>query len=560
MARQRMRAEGRRASGMPVSVKFALVTGGIVAVFMLGFGLFLRGFIRDAVHRQVLQAAWESAYVGAQADLDAWTSFFGTEFQGLTVEQLNAKVQEEGWTPKDYERRYQNEAVMQRLEWNKARFRRAVLPGIRIVALELLDKTEPGNIRLLGQSYEGDLDFTPLVATAPVQIPSGDVREGFMPIAGVPRHVIRASHPVGRLDDARTGELAVYLDARIVDEATGALMLRVIYSAIGFVIIGAGLAWFVGRTLMRPLVKLQEDIRVVAGGDLAHRTSVRSGDEIGELARTFDVMTESLQQAQERERETAGSRHQMSLAAEVAASLVPASLPALPGYEIAGHHAAGGQLGGETYDVLRLPGGRLGLIVSSASGTGVPAAMVMAMARSSLAAVASTEADPGEILRRVNNLLSGDLRRGMYVTVLLAVLDPSSGTLSLANAGHAPLLFSRGQALKVVHSEGIALGFDKGPVFDRTLKVLRVPLQPGDRVVLYGPGVTRVNGEGGAPLGEERFAALVKREAGHPAPVFVKRMAALVAKFRGEAPCNEDVTLLALSRQDEGGGRAGGEA
>jgi serine phosphatase RsbU (regulator of sigma subunit) len=102
--------------------------------------------------------------------------------------------------------------------------------------------------------------------------------------------------------------------------------------------------------------------------------------------------------------------------------------------------------------------------------------------------------DLAYILREANALLSPDLRRGMYVTVLLAILDPRAHVLTVANAGHAPLLLVRGGKLTAVHSEGIAMGLDKGPVFDSTLKVVRIQVQPGDRAILYTPGVTRVNG------------------------------------------------------------------
>jgi sigma-B regulation protein RsbU (phosphoserine phosphatase) len=233
--------------------------------------------------------------------------------------------------------------------------------------------------------------------------------------------------------------------------------------------------------------------------------------------------------------------------------LFPTRLREVPGYDLAGHHEASGQLGGEYYDVLQMPGGRYGLLVGSASGSGVPAAMVMAMARSFLAALARSETDPGKVLREVNALLSGDLRRGMYVTVLLAVLDPGAGTLTLANAGHAPLLYCKagGKSVAPVQSEGIALGFDKGPVFDQTLKVVRLTLKSGDRAVLFTPGVTRVTGADGSALGEGRFAAVVKREAHQPAATFVRRVAATVKKFRGDLPLSEDVTLLTLGRLSE---------
>jgi serine phosphatase RsbU (regulator of sigma subunit) len=295
-------------------------------------------------------------------------------------------------------------------------------------------------------------------------------------------------------------------------------------------------------------------MEIVASGDLAHRTVAQRQDEIGVLADAFDTMTQTLAEAQQRERETAASRHQMTVAGEVASRLFPAHLPTIAGFDLAGHHESSGTLSGDYYDVLELPGGRTGLLIGAASGTGVPAAMVMAMARSFIAAVARDEADPGAVLREVNALLSGDLRRGMYVTVLLAVLDPGAATLTLANAGHPPLLLVRagGKSIAAVHSEGIALGFDKGPVFDHTLKVVRLELAPGDRAVLYTPGITRVTGADGSLLGESRFAALVKREAGQGAEAFVKRVAATVRKFMGEARLSEDVTLLTLGRLGPG--------
>ncbi|MGQ0553038.1 MAG: PP2C family protein-serine/threonine phosphatase [Planctomycetota bacterium] len=546
---KKIRTEGRRVREMPIALKLALIMAGLVAVFMLGFGAFASAFVKDAVRQQILRAAYEAAFTAAHADLEAWGEWFGTEFQGLTREELAAQVQT--MTPKEYAERYQGSAVTLRRDRNKERFTRMTGKGLRIVAVELLDPHggEGGQGRLLAKSYSGGLQFSGLPDSHYVAERGGAV-EGWMNLEGIDRHVIRGSYPVESLRGPSTVELAVYIDADAIEGATSELMAKVSVGAMGIVAIGAVVAFFAGRWLMKPLKLLQDDLRIVAGGDLEHRTQVHSGDEIGALARSVDQMTQSLAEAARLERESAQSRHQMGVAAEVATSLFPTQLPALPGYDLAGHHESSGQLGGEYYDVLRMPGGRLGLLVGSASGTGVPAAMVMAMARSFLAALSRERQDPGAVLREVNALLSGDLRRGMYVTVLLAVLDPQTGVLEIANAGHPPLLFCRGgKGVAPVHSEGIALGFDKGPVFDRTLKTVRVSLQPGDRVVLYTPGITRVTGGKGEALGEERFAALVRREAGHPAALVLRRIAATVTKFRGDAALTEDVTLLTLGRQ-----------
>jgi len=563
MATRTRRGEGR-ARSLSIAVRMAAVMAALVVAFMVSFGLFQAFYIRDSIRREIMWAAYDAAYAAAHAGLEAWDEQFGTPFQGMSQADLDFKVQ--SMTKEDFDATFMAPEVVSRRELNRSRFPRMIDPRVRIVAAELYDASAN---RLLAQSYSGSLVFTPGGAP-PLKFDRGSVQEGTMLVEGREQQVIRGSYPVEPLvaEGASAGgaaaaagsaaasgqgpriELAVYIDAAAVGQSFAALLQRFYLLGAAFLAVGAGLSWAVGKRLMRPLVRLEEDMQIVAGGDLAHRTVAQRNDEIGALAHAFDAMTQSLAEAQQRERETAASRHQMTVAGEVASSLFPAHLPAIEGFDLAGHHEASGTLSGDYYDVLELPGGRVGLLVGSASGTGVPAAMVMAMARSFIAAVARDQADPGAILRQVNALLSGDLRRGMYVTVLLAVLDPGEASLSIANAGHPPLLLARGggASLAAVHSEGIALGFDKGPVFDHTLKVVRLQLAAGDRAVLYTPGISRVTGADGSQLGEPRFAGLVKREAGHPAEVFVQRVAATVRKFAGDRALSGDVTLLTLGR------------
>jgi sigma-B regulation protein RsbU (phosphoserine phosphatase) len=521
----------------------------LVAVYMVAFGVMLKPLIERSVKQQIKLAAYESAHIAAQADLDAWSEFFGTEFQGSTNDEIRTAV--EGMTAADYARRYGEGEVRLLRTWNKGRFGRLIQSDTRILAAEILS---PDQRVLLASSHGSASEFEPVTDAPDFGALRGSSMEGVLVLSGQRHHAIRGSYPILGQNGQARGEMVVYIRAGAIALATSELMMYVAMAAGIFILVGIGVTWLVGQRMMRPIKLLQDDMRVVAGGDLEHRTSIHSGDEIGQLARSFDHMTQSMAEAQQLERDSAAGRHQLGVAAEVAASLYPTRLPEIDGYDLAGHHEASGQLAGEYYDVLQLPNGHWCLIVGSASGSGVPAAMVMAMARSFLAAVLRTQTDPGEALRQVNSLLSGDLRRGMYVTMLLAVLDPEQGTLAVANAGHSPLILARGKGLAPVHSEGIALGFDKGPVFDKTLKTVRLAIKPADRVSLYTPGITRVVGADGSALGDKRFAGLIKREAGHPASQFVRRIAATVKKFRGEVALSEDVTLLTLGRlADEGG-------
>ena len=111
-------------------------------------------------------------------------------------------------------------------------------------------------------------------------------------------------------------------------------------------------------------------------------------------------------------------------------------MPSLQGWQINPFYQPAREVGGDFYDFHLHSGDRLGVVVGDATGKGVPAALVMASARSMLRAVAQASNSPGEVLRRVNDALVTDIPPNMFVTCFYAILEPESGTLSYANAGH----------------------------------------------------------------------------------------------------------------------------
>ncbi len=539
-------SEGRHVKGTSLAIKLSVAITMLVLVFMLVFALFLRSFVHDTMRDQVIRTAKEAARAGAQAELAAWELYYGTPYQGMAKAEIQAIVDQ--WTPEQYENRFLTPDQRQQLEWNRKRLQRFSDENSLILEVDIVSQDR--RTILATSMVGGSTKYEPTKESA--RDDDEFAEEGYLTYPGTQRlFVVRGQAPVLDKSGHVAGYFGVYIDARNIVDATSAFMLTVSYAAALFILLGAALSFVMGRRITRPLTKLQEDIRVVAGGDLEHHTVPHSSDEIGQLARTFDHMTKTLRVAQEQERETAAAQHQMTVAGEVTDRLFPDDMPMVPGYDMGGHHEVAGAVGGEYYDVLVMDGGRIGFLIAAASGTGIPAAMVMAMTRSYLKEVAHHEQDPGVVLRRVNELMAGELREGMYVSVLLAVLDPDTGRVCVANAGHAPLITWRRSTGKIAaqHSEGIALGFDSGPVFDRTLKVLDVDLEPGDRIVLLCAGVGGLQGAEGGELGDRRFLGLIQHEAEHPSGQFVKRVAALLAKFRGKQPLSVDVTLLTLRRQ-----------
>ena len=243
---------------------------------------------------------------------------------------------------------------------------------------------------------------------------------------------------------------------------------------------------------------------------------------------------------------------EMELAGEVREALMPLATPELPNYDVGSAHLSSPRLGGDFFEFIERDDGRMGFLVCDVSGQGVPAALVGATARAYLRTGLSDEADVEEVLSGINRFLRNDVRRGMFVTALFCLVDRERGVASVACAGHkVPLVrySAADQKLRLVHPEGIAMGLDPGPVFDRTLKLQEVPIEPGDRLLLCNSGPLKIaNGEG-EELGEKRFFRLVLKHAQQDSRDFIRGLRKDLEGFAGGEDLPGDVALVTLSRE-----------
>jgi len=150
----------------------------------------------------------------------------------------------------------------------------------------------------------------------------------------------------------------------------------------------------------------------------------------------------------------------------------------------------------------------------------------------------------------VNRNLTGDLPPGRHVTALYVVMDLKQGKATLASAGHLPLLVYRHATGKIakVNPEGIALGLDPGPLFDRSLQEGDIPIGVGDRIVLYTDGALKIVDEAGEEFGESRFYATVTREAPKNSQAFVNFVGSAIDQFHLNTPQNDDITISTVKR------------
>jgi len=173
-------------------------------------------------------------------------------------------------------------------------------------------------------------------------------------------------------------------------------------------------------------------------------------------------------------------------------ALLPKSSPYIPGFVISGLTVPAGAVGGDWYDFIPFADGRLGLVLADVSGKGTAAALLMSATRGMLRSLAEACRTPGEVLTKLNGLLVEDFPAGKFVTLVYAVLDPATRTLSFANAGHLHPLFIDGKGARFIDTErGVPLGISCGDYSETS-----VTLSAGSRLVFYSDGITEaVNGE-----------------------------------------------------------------
>ncbi|MEX1025111.1 MAG: SpoIIE family protein phosphatase [Planctomycetota bacterium] len=345
--------------------------------------------------------------------------------------------------------------------------------------------------------------------------------------------------------------IASFVGGELGELANQRFTLGLVAALGGAAVVGGLAAFVIGQRAAAPIHRLIEDVRAIARGNLSHRTRPASIAEVASLARTIDRMTADLKEAQEAHWELSTRERELELAGEVREALLPLATPLLSGLDLGALHLASYELSGDFHDYVERPDGSVCLLVCDVSGEGVPAALVAGTARAYLRSELSLAADIGEALRRVNRWMSDDVRRGMYVTALVVEVAPNAEHATVACAGHKlPLLRYTAveRSLRVVHPQGIALGFDRGSVFDRRLAVERIEFAPGDRLLLATASAVSIQDPAGAELGEDAFFRRFLARASQETNACLKGLRTDLLAFAQEDQLARNVSLVTVLR------------
>jgi serine phosphatase RsbU (regulator of sigma subunit) len=246
------------------------------------------------------------------------------------------------------------------------------------------------------------------------------------------------------------------------------------------------------------------------------------------------------QEIRERER----VEQELRVARNIQQASLPEEVPSLEGWQISPYYQPAREVGGDFYDFLELEDGQLGLVVGDATGKGVPAALVMASARSMLRAIAqASDYSPGDVLARVNDALIADIPSNMFVTCFYAVLDPKSATLSYANAGHDLPYLLRNNAAEELRARGMPLGLMPGMGYEEN----EIVLEEGEAALFYSDGLVEAHNPKGEMFGFPRLRELIG-EHGEESSLEDLLLEELYS-FVGEGwEQEDDITLLTLRR------------
>jgi sigma-B regulation protein RsbU (phosphoserine phosphatase) len=353
----------------------------------------------------------------------------------------------------------------------------------------------------------------------------------------------------------RPTEQAIVAEA----EAAQALVYRHIGLSLAvltgvFLLILAGIAVISRRMaekITEPILELEDGAAIIGNGNLEHRLQIKTGDEIQQLGETFNRMAADLATHIRSLTETTAAKEriqsELKLATDIQASLLPRIFPPFPDrtdIELFALMDPAKEVGGDFYDFFFVDDQRICLIIGDVSDKGVPAALYMMVAKTLLKSEALRDADPAQVLERVNAILSLDNESSMFVTVFCAVLDTATGRLACANAGHLPpLLLQPGEAAACRRFNP---GFVLGPMPGISYQTEQLTLQPGDLFLLYTDGVNEAVDQDKNEFGDQRLLDCVTRTgAGRPEEM-IRAIRTEVQQFANGAPQSDDITMLAI--------------
>ncbi len=319
-----------------------------------------------------------------------------------------------------------------------------------------------------------------------------------------------------------------------------------------FLVVYAGalvLGLLLARSITRSVHALFLGTKRIRQGDFGGAIAVRSRDQLGELAESFNLMARGIQDLLREQVEKQRLEEELRIARQIQMSLLPAQgLAPLAGVRIAALCLPAAEVGGDYYDLLPLSETRMGVLVADVSGKGTSAALYMAELKGLVLSLSRIYESPARLLSEANRILSANMDARSFITMTYAVVDTAARTLRYARAGHNPMIHldARTGRTRVLTPAGLGLGIDPGERFDKILEEAELPLVSGDIFLFFTDGLSEAMNTRAELFGEKRLRRILEEGEGLGSDELKALILEEIRRFVGEADQHDDMTLVIL--------------
>lgn len=300
------------------------------------------------------------------------------------------------------------------------------------------------------------------------------------------------------------------------------------------------------RSITGSVHALSVGTRKLQMGDFSHRIIVKSQDQLGDLARSFNSMSQGIEDLLEQQGEKERMEEDLRVARNIQMSLLPQEYVEVEGLKIAAVCLPANEMGGDYFDLLPLSDHRLGVLIADVSGKGTSAALYMAELKGLILSLSRNHDSPRALLTELNEILAPNLDRRSFVTMTYAIIDSKKRTLRMARAGHNPLIHFDGRTdeTRLLSPPGLALGFDSGERFKAVIEEVELPLVHGDAFLFFTDGISEAMNGKAELFGESRLASILKEASNLSSDDLKERILHEVRAFAaGESP-HDDMTMV----------------
>jgi len=366
-------------------------------------------------------------------------------------------------------------------------------------------------------------------------------------------NVIEVRAPITEQGE-RIGTVYLQYSKASINKAISRAASRLVRLSAIALIIGAFISILLAHHITRPIAKLTMGARRIGQGDLDTRINVRSVKEIQLLADTFNEMVERLKDGQNALLEREKMHKELEIARNIQATLLPSRLPHLRNFELDAYYHPASEVGGDYFDLIRVDQKRIMIVVGDVAGKGVPGLVIMAMVRILVRSLAQRASDPASLLRHLNVLLLKDIKKNLFVTLFIGLLDTENNVLEFASAAHMPLVVfhCREKMVRMIGTDAKPLGIFSDEVFVKGLENKKIKLMPGDLFLQFTDGLSEMRNESGEEYSLERILQITADEAAGGARHLVAKLKEDLVKFRGQTAQSDDLTIVAISALPEG--------